>query len=266
MKYSAIVIAVVMSAGLIAAQSVQPAFEVASVKQNLSGDTRSQLELPPGGRFVATNVPLKDLILLAYGLQDFQLVDAPAWIAAARFDIEAKADSELKAGIVPPQLRALLAERFQLALHRETKDMPVYALTMARDDRQLGPQLQIASVNGCADAAAARTDGNSAAPTGPSRCLFRMYGVQLVARSMGVGPLSSRLGSEVGRFVIDKTGLTGLYDYDMTWSPDALESAGDATRPSIFTALRDQLGLKLESQRAPVEVTVVDRVEHLIPN
>jgi uncharacterized protein (TIGR03435 family) len=251
----------------VVAQTGEPKFDVASVKSNGSGDTRSELQLPPGGRFVARNVPLKELILLAYGLQDFQLVGAPDWIAGERIDIDAKTDTELVPGKVPPQLRALLAERFQLAIHREMKEMPVYALMVARADGQLGPQLHVAPVDNCAEAAARARGAAGSVPTSadPPRCLFRMYGGE-VARSMGVAILASRLASEVGRFVIDETGLAGLYDYDMTWSPDSGTATGDTSRPSLFTALREQLGLKLDSQRAPIEVTVIDRVEHLIPN
>ncbi len=247
---------------------VAPSFDVASVKRNLSGDVRVELNILPGGRFRATNVPVRELILLAYGLTDLQLAGAPGWIDDERVDIEARANAELSPGKPPAELRALLSERFNLKTHVERRELPVYLLVAAKSDGQLGPGVHRPAMDYCAEAAARsrapRTPDASA--IAPVPCLFRMYGGVLAARSMGFGVLASRLTAEVHRFVFDKTGLEGVYDYDMTYSPEAAVANPDPASPSLFTALQEQLGLKLESGRAPIEVTVVDRVEHLIPN
>ena len=143
----------------------RPSFEVATVKVNASGDMASRIGLQPGGRLNVTNVPLRGLIRQAYALQDFQVVGGPDWLPSTRFDIVAKAASEPPInppGTVGPMqlmLQSLLAERFNLAVHRETREMAVYALVMARSDRRLGPQLKPASVDCQAMMEAARARG-----------------------------------------------------------------------------------------------------------
>jgi hypothetical protein len=141
------------------AQSAAPApgsqaFEVASVKPNKSGDGRISIQMQPGGRFTATNFPLRELIRMAYGVQNSQLVGGPDWIGSERFDIVAKAESDPSpsppGGPPGPMLmmvRNLLVERFKLAVHNETKDLPIYALVMARADGRLGPQLRASQVD-----------------------------------------------------------------------------------------------------------------------
>jgi uncharacterized protein (TIGR03435 family) len=243
--------------------SAQPAsrFEVASVKPNTSGDfERVELAVGPGGRFTAVNVPLQELVQLAHGVSDFQVVDAPGWIRGARFDIDARASSELTPGTVPPQLRQLLIDRFHLAAHRDTREMPIYRLVLARSDRRLGPSLTHAASDGCAEAPRGR------GPSPPSgqrrRCVFRIGNGSLIAASMSMATLASRLKALVGRFVDDETGLDGLYDFEMKWlPPDGASAATDPGAPAIFTALQEQLGLRLEASRAPVDVLVVDHIE-----
>jgi uncharacterized protein (TIGR03435 family) len=139
------------------------AFEVASVKPNKSGDGRVFFQMQPGGRFTATNVPVRELIRMAYGIQNFQLVGGPDWIGSARFDIVAKAEGDPPPSPLfgPPgpmqmMVRTLLVERFKLAVHNETRDLPIYALVMARADGRLGPQLRASQVDCAAAMAAAR--------------------------------------------------------------------------------------------------------------
>jgi uncharacterized protein (TIGR03435 family) len=161
------------------AQSAAPAvasqaFEVASVKPNKSGDGRIFFQMQPGGRFTATNVPLRELIRFAHGIQTFQLVGGPDWIGSERFDIMAKAEGDLppsppggSPGPMQMMVRTLLVERFKLAVHNETRDLPVYALVMARVDGRLGPQLRASQVDCAALMAAAR--GRGGPPPAPPR-------------------------------------------------------------------------------------------------
>jgi uncharacterized protein (TIGR03435 family) len=294
MKYLALVpIAIVL------AQPPQPQFEVASIKPNKSGDGRVMIGVQPGGRFTATNVPLKFLIRQAYQLQDFQIVGGPDWITSDRFDVIAKSEADdlgdpfraEKQG-QPSRgqlmIRALLAERFKLQVHNEDREMPIFGLVLARSDGKLGPQLQ-KSTTDC-DAMMARGRGRGAMPPpgpppAPGQPGDRMQcGIRVAPGNLSVGgstlaQVASSLGMFVGRVVVDKTGLTGPYDFTLTWTPDQMANRPpggpdplingvpiDPNGPSIYTAVQEQLGLKLESQRGPVGVLVIDRAEHPVEN
>ena len=268
-------------------QTPAPAFEVASVKLNNSGDGRVMLSQQPGGRFTATNVPLRLLIRNAYQLQDFQIVGAPAWINSERYDIVAKAEDG-----TPPEtpsldrtgpsriqlmIRSLLAERFQLVAHDETRELPIYALVVARSDGKLGPDLKKSEVDCNAVFAAGRGRGMPPPPPpGPPQAGERpQCGIRIGMGNLAMGgaPLpqfANSLAMFVGRTVQDKTGLAGNYDVTLTWTPDQMPQRppgapepppADPNGPSIFTALQEQLGLKLDSQKGPVSVLVIDRVE-----
>jgi uncharacterized protein (TIGR03435 family) len=263
------------------------AFEVASVKANKSGDNRIGIGFQPGGRFRATNVPLRELISAAYGtpqpLPAFQITGGPKWIESDRFDIVAKAPGDPQPGPNGPppamfaMLRTLLADRFQLILHRETKDMAIYALVLARADGKLGPQLKPAATDCAAMMAAARGRGAPPPPAPGERmpCGMRMFPGNLSGGSSPMAQLTNVLARFVNRTVVDQTGLTGNYDLDLQWTPDQMPQgrgdpppgapalpAIDPNGPSIFTAVQEQLGLKLESTKGPVSVVVIDRVEH----
>ena len=247
-------------------------FEVASVKPNVSGSANSNIELHPGGRITATNVVLAGLMRNIFNLQPYQLVNAPGWIETARFDIEAKADREYSPREDAPapellaMLRNLLADRFRLAVHREMREMPVYALVMARADRVLGPQLRRSTIDCDAEAARGLAAKRGVAPPDARpivRCRIGMGGGRIVGTGTTIAELMRRLSAPLGRAVVDRTGLSGAFDLELQWSPD---QAADATGPSIFTAIQEQLGLKLEPQRAPVEVLVIDRIERPTPD
>jgi uncharacterized protein (TIGR03435 family) len=256
------------------------AFEVASVKPNKTGDGRVMLGMQPGGRFTATNVPLRLLLRQAFNVQDFQIVGGPDWISSDRFDVIAKAPegSEFSADTMRPMLRSLLVERFRLAFHNETRDMPVYALMKARPDGKLGPGLTPAAVD-CAAAGRGRRGGGPPAPPQPGQkleCGFMIGPGRMNVGGMPMTNLAQALSPMVGRIVLDKTELTGSYDYELTYTPEGIASGFpgggppllngapppiDPNAPTIFTALQEQLGLKLDSQRGPVEVVVIDRLE-----
>jgi uncharacterized protein (TIGR03435 family) len=226
-------------------------FEVASVKPNNSGSQNSNMELHPGGRVTGTNVALGGLLRTVFNLQPHQLVNAPEWIDTARFDIEAKPDREYstREDALAPELLAMLrnlfADRFKLVAHREMRDTSVYALVAVRGDGTLGPQIRRSQV----DCEAAR-------------CRISTSAGRIVGTGTTISELMRRLSPTLGRPVVDRTGLSGPFDLELKWSPEQADTAG----PSIFTAIQEQLGLKLESQRAPIEVMVIDRLERPAPD
>src|SRR5262245_34631014 len=146
------------------------AFEVASVRPNKTGDGRVMLGLQPGGRFNASNVPLRMLIRQAFNVQEFQIVGGPDWLTSDRFDVVAKApEGEFNADIMRPMLQSLLVERFKLAFHRESRDMPIYALMKARSDGKLGPGLSASAVECAAVMRGRRGGGPPPAPPQPGQ-------------------------------------------------------------------------------------------------
>ncbi|HEY1307937.1 MAG TPA: M56 family metallopeptidase [Vicinamibacterales bacterium] len=246
-------------------------FEVASVKPNKSGETTSFLQARPGGNFAVGNMTLRGLIFFAYGLQGFQLVGGPDWVATERFDITAKAAADVPPtpiGRTSPEalmLRSLLEDRFRLSAHRETRDLPIYALVIARADGRLGPRLRQTTSDYCAKRfEAAGKAGESIAPGGPV-CGMRPSVNELTAGALPMNEFARFLALNTGRTVVDRTGLTGVWDFDLKYSPPNAPNP-DPDRPSIFTALQEQLGLRLDATTGPVEVLAIDRVEPLIPD
>ena len=246
-------------------------FEVASVKPNNSGSQNSNMELHPGGRITGTNVVLAGLLRTIFNIQPYQLVNAPDWIETARFDIEAKADREYSAREDAPapellaMLRNLLADRFKLVVHRELREMPAYALINAKADGTLGPQMRRSEID-CEAEAARAFAAKRGAPPGQKpvvRCRISTNAGRIVGTGTTITELIRRLSAPLGRAVVDRTGLSGSFDLELQWSPD---QAADTPGPSLFTAIQEQLGLKLESQRAPVEVLVIDSVSQLTPD
>lgn len=270
-----------------------PAFEAATIKPSDPTTPGQFVRRQPGGRFSTSNMPLRELVRFAYQVQDFQLENVPGWASTERYDIVAKADGDpppVLPGTGPDQLmlmlRTLLAERFQLKLHNETKEMPIYALIRLRPDR-LGPRLEQSTVD-CLTLvqsmqAAARAGGPAPSPPPPDAsgrptCGIRGGFGSLAGNGFPLNQLSTTLSQLVRRTVIDRTGLSGTWAFDLKFAPDpnALPPGGlppgvqppvaDPDSPSIFTAVEEQLGLKLESTRGPVEMLVVDRLERPTPD
>jgi uncharacterized protein (TIGR03435 family) len=250
-------------------QSDKPlAFDVTSVRPHERGERAININTMPGGRFVATNVPVRSLVRLAYGLEDFEIVGGPAWMNDDRFDIQAKASRELPplggpfsgSPEVRAMLRALLAERFQLAARVETREMPMFALVRARQDGTLGEELTPSTID-CPGLIAKRGPDD-----GPAPCGLRMSPGMVVLEGAPIGDLAPALAAFVGRRVIDKTGLTGSYDLQLHWAGPQLAQPGAPSLPSLFTALREQAGLTLEAMRGPAQVLVIDRIERPTPN
>jgi uncharacterized protein (TIGR03435 family) len=248
---------------------VPVAFEVVSVRENTSASERTSFSGPSPGRFTATNFVLMFLLHEAFQIRAHQLVGAPAWIEEARYDITAT----YPAGAVPqrdlrPMLRQLLIDRFGLKVHRETREVPVYALVLAKDDGTLGPRLTRSNVD-CEQWLAE----DSARRTGPrTECMSVTRRTSMTARSQALSALLGPFQSLTGRPVVDRTGLTGVFNVDLEWttSGDLSVTGGASAAPgpevSLFTALQEQLGLKLEPSRAPFEVVVVDDIRRPTPD
>lgn len=247
---------------------------VATVKVNASGSSESFTRRLPGGTFLASNIALRELVSFAHGLQPFQIEGAPGWIGDVRFDVTMKAEANVgPVAIGPTQIglqlaRAVLAERFAFRAHRETRERPMFALVRARQDGSLGPRLW-RSATECAKLAAEA--GKSGAPWPPRSadgrilCGLQTQGNRLTAGGYPMAEFQRFLTAQTQRVVIDRTGLEGAWDFELTFtSPDVTAVSADA--PSLFTALQEQLGLKLDATRGPVEVLVVDRVERPTPD
>ena len=252
-----------------------PAFEVASVKQNKSGSIQSNIGLQPGGRFAAINVSLVGLIRIAYGtagpLGPSSFPDVPNWFYTDHYDILAKADANVTQEQLLPLLRSLLADRFKLSLHMEARTTRVYALVVARRDNRFGPGLR-------------RSDGECAGPSerGSDGCRILNGPGLLRARGIPLETLTRMLSGslEDHRRVDDETGLSGTFDVDLRWTPDRVPQLPldappeiaraaatlDPNGPSLFTAMQEQLGLKLESKNQQIDVIVIDHVEKPTPD
>lgn len=245
--------ALILAAATLAAGQTKE-FEVASVKpHNGEDDGRVGIQITPGGRWRATNVPLQLLLQIAYELKPGQMTGAPGWINNERYDIDAKLDETLgpnpKPGEMQPYLQSLLEKRFQLKFHRETKEMQVYALVVAKG----GPKMKLADP----------------AERGPS---IRMGMGQLTMAKVDMDQFVRELSRQVGRPVLNQTELTGQYTMELTFAPEGGGGHGDGPPgergpapggegPTVFTAVQEQLGLRLDSKKAPVQMFVVDRIE-----
>jgi uncharacterized protein (TIGR03435 family) len=244
---------------LLAQTPVSPKeFDVVSVKPSAPDEHNSFMFRPLPGGIRAAGVPLKMLIMQSYDVKAFQVSGGPDWIKTERWDVLAKVDGaegQIPLAQMRPLLQAMMAGRFSLKVHRETKEMPVYALSVEKNGSKL-----VANVG--------------------AAWQFRPGNGSLVVKKGGSAALAAWLSQNLGRVVIDKTGLTGEYDYALEWSPDpgegGPESIGlppeapaphaETNGPSIFTALQEQLGLRLVSQKGPVEIIVIDRVERPTAN
>jgi uncharacterized protein (TIGR03435 family) len=309
-------------------------FEVASIKPSQSTPGIVMIGISTsGGRFTATGVTLRMLITRAYDIRDYQISGLPGWASSDRYDINAKAENpKATSAQIKLMLQSLLAERFNLKLHRETKKLPIYNLVVGKNGPKLkksefqpgdaqppnpakpgeagAPDIAKATGGGAATGAGGaviaipRNAGGDAAAGpgapvpvkpavvgggsggvavtagggGPGRSMMAMKPGGFTATSVPIEFIVQRLAQILGRPVVDKTGLTGNYDVDLDYAPeqgergmgiggdqkpDALPAppAGDSSKPSIFTAVQEQLGLKLNSAKGPVDLYVIDSVE-----
>jgi uncharacterized protein (TIGR03435 family) len=239
---------------------------------------------------MAPNATVRDLVGSAYGLQDYQIIGGPDWLSTERFEVMGTTRAGVSAAEARTMLRALLAERFRLVTRTETRELPVFDLRLARSDRRLGPQLRPSGAECAPMRGPARGIGApsfaaapppppppseavvplSGAPEAPPRCpsaAARMNGGgHWSMRHESMARVARHLTGESSRPVFDRTGLEGPYDLDMTFASDVAVAAGNVDALTLEGALREQLGLRLEPARAPVEVIVVDRVERPTEN
>jgi uncharacterized protein (TIGR03435 family) len=239
-------------------QSTQT-FDAASIKPAKTG-VRGYSIRPLPGRLSTSNTTLGMLVAEAYHVYEFQVSGGPKWINADRYDIEAKAEGESQPteAQLRGMLQELLAYRFRLVVHGETRELPVYALEVGKG----GPKFQ-ASPKLEASPAFQASKGTGEAP------MFRVFQRrQITAARAPLAYLVEALSFLVGRPVVDKTGLEGKYDYKLEWTPDETQVRSDEAAPqvegnvpSLASAIQEQMGLRLQSQKAPVEIVVIDRAE-----
>jgi uncharacterized protein (TIGR03435 family) len=279
-------------------------FEVASVKPSdpnaSTGIMGSMLSVRPmgAGGIAVSNIPLRMLIRIAYGVQDFQIVGGPEWQMSSKFDISARApEGTTGTADLQPMMKTLLADRFKLKTHTETRELPIYALILARSDGTLGPDLKPSSAD-CSNAAADAQKRAEEIAKGGGAALLSMLakgetipcaimpainpsnlaaGFALRGNGQTMTGVTTFLTPITGRMVQDKTGLTGLYDFELRFDPQVLmamlpqlgitmpatatANLPGSDSPALLTALQEQLGLKLDAQRGPVEVLVIDSAD-----
>jgi uncharacterized protein (TIGR03435 family) len=259
----------------VVAQEKDATFEVASVKANKSGDGNGNLRGLGSDRVVATNMPVRPMITFAYQVAGYQLIGGPGWLTTDRYDINAKMEAPpttvipFVPGSTTPNpmqlaLRHLLEDRFKLKMHRETRELDIYALVMARPGGGPGPGLK-PTTQDCSKAVEAPRPG-APPPGAPGQPFCGISGSPGRVKFGGL-PASSfatALAGPAGRMVVDRTGMTGSWDFELTFAPENRgpdAPPADPNAPSFFTAIQEQLGLRLESTKGPVDVLVIDSVE-----
>ena len=247
-----------------------PSFDVASVKRNTSGEFFGSFGYEPGGQLVVVNNPVSSLIRSAYRVQSYQIFGGPEWINSERYDVRARAGGDPSEDSLRLMLQRLLGERFKLTVRRETREIPVYELVLARPGRPLGPDLRRAVVDCMAIAADAEKRGATAELPKPQgnrpACGTRSAPGLMMGAGVSMADLARNLATPTGRLVVDKTGLIGAWDLDLKYGLDQPRPEVPGPPPpvdgvSLFTALQEQLGLRLESQLAPVDVLTIVSIE-----
>ena len=247
-----------------AATTALPSFEVASIKPSRPDDSMVKMLFTRSG-LSAENFTVHGFIRTAYNVQENQILGGPGWLNSEKYDVEAKVDSAVAQQHTSPDdrrlaLQQLLADRFKLKLHRETRELPVYELVVTRS----GPKFREAKPGDTYADGAKRHDGQ---PIGPG--IWLLGRGDLAGQGMPLSALILILSRQLDRPILDKTGLTSNYDYKLQWSPEESHAPSndqetvspDSPAPSVFVAIQEQLGLKLEPRKAPVEVLVIDHVE-----
>jgi uncharacterized protein (TIGR03435 family) len=253
------------------AQTPRPTFEAASVKFNRSSTPLVRISTPTG-RFSAVNATLRMLIRETYRLQDFRMIGGPRWMDIDRFDVEATAGASVPFDQIRAMTQTLLEDRFGLKTHTETRELPIFVLSLARRDAKLGDQIKPSGADCLPMTPPAGAPPPPPPPPGPAqggapRCPSMMAPGHISARKMTIARLVTTLSLFLNREIVDRTALAGEFDFDLHWLPDQLppidvrNAPTDPTAPPLFTAMQEQLGFKLESSRGPVDVLVIDGAE-----
>ena len=256
------VLALIIAAAVPLTTQAPLRFEVASIKPSEGGSSSALLDPLPSG-YSASNVPLSSLIRLAYQLNPYQVVGGPDWVYGDRFTVAAKypagwsLDRPGGRAEAFQMVQTLLADRFSLRVHKETREGTVYLMTMARDDRRLGPKLR--PVPACVRSSSeAREKG-----TAPCTVLLGRRAVEM--NGQPVPYFASSVALMIGAPIIDRTDLSGFYDIKIEWTPAETPDGGTDHVP-LFIAIEEQLGFKLERSKGPIDVLVIDAVERPTPN
>jgi uncharacterized protein (TIGR03435 family) len=236
-------------------------FDVASVKASKSTGGRVTITSDPG-RISYTNIMLRRLLLAAYDVKNYQLV-GPEWLDTLRFDITARIPDGATEEQFQAMLRDLLATRFKMTIHRESKELPIYALVVAKNGPKIKPH-DGASTGEEQVAAMQKDEGKDgfpvlSLPTAGLVIETRNGRARVTAKDVPIEKLADLLSGQAGRPVFDSTGLAGNYSFVLYFTPES----GDSSEPFLFAALQQQLGLKLESRKGPVELLVVDHAERV---
>src|SRR4051812_19900853 len=237
---------------LVGQQASSPKFEVATIKRNVSLSDGGTIGMEPGGRFRAVNTDVRFMIATMYRtgppLFASQIIGPPPWATTEHWDITAKVTDDLASQSpqelfrkMPPLVQSLLEDRFKLALHHDTQPQPTYALVLARRDGVMGPRLRRTTTDCLKEF---------------DKCRIESAAGHYAGVGVTMSSLLIFLSNTVERVVVDRTGLQGSFDVDIDWSSDA-----GSDKPSIFTAVQEQLGLRLDFERNPVDVVIIDHVE-----
>jgi uncharacterized protein (TIGR03435 family) len=251
--------------------AAEPSFDAVSIRPNTSASLNSGIQAPTGGRLRAVNVTLQMLVMRAYKMKAFEVFGGPGWVNTDRFDISAiSAETSLDEPRFKLMLQTMLADRFHLQVHRETKQMSVYALVLSKGGRKLP------------DAVATCFPRDQGPP--PPKMIpcgsFLFDGTHLIGRGVSMPDLLTVLSDMLGRLVVDKTAYSGSFDVTLEFSPEGIArfsrggfetpaldpNSDNQSKPTIFSALQQQLGLRLESQKGPVEILVIDHAERPSPD
>ena len=273
-------VVVLVAAGAQQLSAQASGFDVASIKPNVTGGD-SAIQARANGRLSATNATLRSLILRAYGFHESQVIGAPGWLGTEYFDVDARVETPPPGGpdALLPMLRTLLAERFKLRAHNETRELPAFVLTFARRDQRLGSQIRASAADCTRATQLTEAEIRAQARDGWPPCGM-VYVVSYVAaaatglenktrvRRSGISmkDFATILQSNVDRPVVDRTGLEGRFDVEFSFAAAPATAAASGNQPTLVVALEEQLGLKLDAQRAAVPVLVIDWVERLIEN
>jgi uncharacterized protein (TIGR03435 family) len=228
-------VAILLAAGIGFGQTAAPTFEAASIKPSKEGEGHSGSHSRTG-YMVIQNQTLKQLMQMAYRVRPDQVSGGAKWVTSDRFNVEAKSAGPADEPEMLPMLQSLLAERFQLMFHREPASLPGFAMVVAKGGMKVQP----------VDGEGSHSNSNR---------------THLTAERMSMARLADRLSQILGSPVIDKTGAAGAYTFELEWAPDGAPSDAANAGPSIFTALQEKVGVRLESQKVSTEVLVIDKAE-----
>jgi uncharacterized protein (TIGR03435 family) len=253
-----------------------PPFEAASVKKNAGGGPPGmEIRVTPNGGFIATNVPLRVLVRESFRVQDYQLIDLPGWADGERYDITAKSGATTPDW--QPMVQTLLRERFALAARPETREMPIYVVAAPRDGRPAaGLRATPAATSAYCTAQRLPAGQRPSADPAIGFCGMRQALGTVQGRDVPLAALWRFVSQQAGRAIVDRSGLAGNHDFDLTWTPEQFANRAtpavvngntiDPDGPSLFTALQEQLGLKLDAQRGPVDVLVIEKIDRPTEN